>query len=82
MRLTVRVTPNAKYSQVLGLKHGVLHAKLHAKPHDGDANEELIRLLAIHYSIPKTSIKLLKGLHSRSKIVELPLHTLSNTLET
>lgn len=81
MKLTVRVTPNAKYSQVIGVKDGVLHVKLHAKPHDGNANEELVRFLSERYSIPKTGIKLLKGHHSREKLVEIPLNSSLSVLE-
>lgn len=72
MRITVRVTPNAKQSEVVGVKAGVLHARLHAKPHDNQANEELIRLLARHYSVPKTSIRIVNGAASRLKLVEVP----------
>ncbi len=44
---------------------------LREKAHDGEANEALIRLLAKHFNLPKTSIKIKSGHASRKKIVEL-----------
>ena len=43
---------------------------LRAKPHDGEANVALIKLLAKHFKVPKTSIKILHGQKSRNKLIE------------
>lgn len=73
MKLTVRVTPNAVKSEIVGYKDGVLSVRLHASPHEGQANEELLRFLASFFHIPKTSLRLMRGMRSRVKIVEIPL---------
>ncbi len=44
---------------------------LRAKPHDGEANAALIKLLSKHYHVGKTSIKIVSGGKSRSKVVEI-----------
>ena len=49
---------------------GELIIYLRAKPHDGEANEALIKLLAKHFKVPKTSIKITRGQKSRQKLVE------------
>lgn len=49
---------------------GSLIVYLRAKPHDGEANAALIKLLAKHFKIGKTAIKILRGVKSRQKLIE------------
>jgi hypothetical protein len=49
---------------------GTFTVYLHASAHDGEANASLIKLLAKHFKIPKTTITITRGAHSRHKIVE------------
>ncbi len=49
---------------------GELTVYLRAKPHDGEANTALVKVLAKHFKVPKTSIKIIQGAKSRHKIVE------------
>jgi len=71
-RLTIRVIPNAKVSEVVGRELGVLKVKIAAPPIEGKANEELIRVLSEHYDIPKSLIKIIHGQSGKNKVVELP----------
>lgn len=73
MKLTVRVTPNATKSEVVSYKDEVLTVRLHASPHEGQANEELIRLLASFFHIPKSNLRLIRGMRGRVKILEIPI---------
>lgn len=50
---------------------GALKVALHAKPVEGEANRVLIEALSAHFKVPKSKIKILKGLHSRHKTVEV-----------
>ena len=43
---------------------------LRAKPHDGEANIALIKILAKHFGVPKTSISIVRGAKSRNKTIE------------
>ena len=43
---------------------------LRAKPHDGEANTALINLLSKHFKVPKTTITITRGAHSRTKFIK------------
>lgn len=72
IQLAIFVKPNAKQTRLVEIKDGVLHIALHAKPQEGEANKELIRFLADYFDIPKSQIDLIKGHHSRHKVVSVP----------
>lgn len=72
MRLSVRVTPNAKITEITGWQDGVLKIRLAAPPVEGRANEVLLRFLAKKLRLPFTSLSLHNGSHSRLKCVEIP----------
>jgi hypothetical protein len=44
---------------------------LKSKPEKGEANKELIKKLAKHFDVHSSSIKILSGLKSKNKIVEI-----------
>lgn len=46
-------------------------AYLHSAPADGQANEELVRLLSRHFGVPKLSVAIVRGAKSRLKEVEV-----------
>lgn len=68
-KLGVRVKPRASKSRVLGMKAGVLEVAVAAPPVDGAANEELLRTLAAHFAVPKSSVTLVSGHASKHKVV-------------
>ena len=69
--LRVRVKPRASKSRVLGEREGELEVAVSAPPVDGAANEELVRILAEHFDVPKSSITIARGATGRSKIVRI-----------
>ena len=72
MPIKIKVLPRSAKSEVVGeMADGVLKIKLTTPPVDGKANEELIKLLAKHFKVSKSSIEILKGLKSKNKIVEI-----------
>ena len=44
---------------------------LTSKPEKGEANRELIRKLAKHFKVSTSQIKIVSGLKSKSKVVEI-----------
>lgn len=73
MKLKLRITPNAKKSEITGwLDDHTLKIKIHAPPVEGKANEELIRFLAKSWGIKKSEITILSGETGRDKLVEVP----------
>lgn len=67
----IKVKPGSSQEKILATGKNELTVYLRAKPHDGEANTALINLLAKHFKIPKTSITILRGAHSRTKIIHL-----------
>ena len=65
----VRVQPRAAKSGVAGDLDGVLKIRLAAPPVEGQANEELIRLLAELFDAPRRRIAILSGQTSKNKVV-------------
>ena len=77
MTLVIKVTPNARKSEITGWgadEQGrrVLLVKLAAPAQDGKANMELIRFMAETLGCAKSSVSLVRGDSSRTKVVELP----------
>ncbi|MGH9831671.1 MAG: DUF167 domain-containing protein [Blastocatellia bacterium] len=67
----VRVQPRASKSGVVGELDGALKVRLAAPPVDGEANEELIRLLATLFAVPRQQITLISGQTSKNKLVRV-----------
>ena len=53
---SVIVKPGSSQEKILHTGENELTVYLRAKPHDGEANEALIRVLAKYFDIPKTNI--------------------------
>lgn len=65
--------PHAKRTALVTITERGLHLSLHAKPHQGAANKELISFISKLFAVPKSSICLKAGAHSKQKLVVLPL---------
>ncbi|MBE9233954.1 MAG: DUF167 domain-containing protein [Cuspidothrix sp.] len=71
MQKRVKVKPNAKQQKIEELADGSLNVHLKSPPVDGKANEELIKLLAKNFDVPKSSIRIKSGATSRQKLIEI-----------
>lgn len=71
MQIKVRVTPRSSKSEVMGEKEGVLIVKLKSAPVDGEANAELIRVLADYFDCAKSNIGITKGSTTKIKMIEI-----------
>jgi uncharacterized protein (TIGR00251 family) len=69
--LELHVQPGAARSEFAGEHGSRLKVRLAARAVDGKANAELIAFLAAHYGVPKRSVRILAGLRSRQKRVEI-----------
>ena len=67
----LRVQPRAARSAVLGVHAGALKLCLTAAPVDGAANDALLRLLAGWLDVRRADLALLRGEHSRAKVVHV-----------
>lgn len=66
----VKLKPGSSQEKIIKNGDNELIIYLRAKPHDGEANEALIKLLSKYFDIPKTSIKIVHGAKSRNKTIE------------
>ena len=64
----VRVTPHAKQNKVVE-SDGVLRVYTTVAPENGRANDAVIKQLSEYLGVPKSRIKILRGLTGRDKIV-------------
>ena len=64
----IRVTPHAKQNKVVE-SDGVLRVYTTVAPENGRANDAVIELLSKHMDVPKSRIKILRGLSGRDKVV-------------
>jgi uncharacterized protein (TIGR00251 family) len=67
----VRVQPRASRSEVAGELDGALKVRLAAPPVEGEANDELIRLLARLFGLPRSQVTLAAGHTSKNKVVRV-----------
>ena len=72
----VRLTPKGGRDAIDGWARGsdgqpYLKARVSAPPHEGEANEALVALLARTFGIAKSKVKLVAGASSRLKRVEV-----------
>lgn len=75
-RVTVKVVANAPRSEVIGpMADGTLKVKVHAVAEKGRANDELVRVLAEHFGVSKSSITIVRGQTSTRKCVVISSET-------
>jgi hypothetical protein len=70
-KVKLRVIPRARQNKITTDADGTLRVHITAAPVDGAANDTVIRVLAEHFHVPKSQIKIVRGATSRNKVVEL-----------
>jgi len=67
----ITVYPNSKFSEVKQIDENTLEIRIKSPPIKGKANKELIELLSKFFNVKKSQIKIVKGLTSRNKVVQI-----------
>jgi uncharacterized protein (TIGR00251 family) len=70
-RITVRVHPRAKQTRLAGRLGDEYKLNLAAPPVDGRANQACIRFLAELAGVPASRVRIVLGLTSRTKVIEI-----------
>ena len=70
MRIEVKVKPNSKTEEV-SQEGGGFTVKVRQSPKEGQANQAVIRLLAQHFGVPQSQVKILSGFRTKNKIIEV-----------
>lgn len=71
MILDLHVQPGARTSEFAGQYGERIKVRLAARAVDGKANEALIEFLAAHYGVARRDVRIVAGLKSRQKRVEI-----------
>lgn len=69
--IEVRVRPRSSRLALEGVEGGALIVRLTAPPARGQANEQLITLLSKKLGVGKSRVRIIRGLASRTKVVEV-----------
>jgi uncharacterized protein (TIGR00251 family) len=69
--INIRVVPRSSKVTIEALGHDQYKIKLTSPPVEGEANEQLVRVLAAKLSIPLNQIEIVSGAKSRLKRVRI-----------
>ncbi len=67
----MQVVPRASRSEIVGEHNGALRVRIAAPPVDGAANEELVRVLARSFGLPRGAVEITAGHSSKIKTVRV-----------
>jgi uncharacterized protein (TIGR00251 family) len=70
MKIQVKVKPNSKTEEVSQEGDSFI-IKVKEPPKEGKANQAVIKLLAEHFGVPQSQVRILSGLRSKNKVVEV-----------
>ena len=71
MRISVRVTPNAREASVLKVGEASFEVRVDERAIGGLANKRLLELLSRHFKVPKSRVWIVSGARSRDKVIEV-----------
>lgn len=69
VQIRVRVLPRASKNEVVGWMDDQLKVRLTAPPVEGEANSLLVKYLAERLGLSRSSVRLVSGPASRSKVI-------------
>ena len=70
MKIQVTVKPNSKTEEVSQEGDGFT-VKVKEPPKEGKANQAVIKLLAGHFGISQSQVRILSGFKSKNKVIEI-----------
>lgn len=71
VKLEVEVSPRSRRPGVAGKNGKTIKVKVAAAPVDGQANAELIKILAKFFGVPKTAVQIKLGTGGKRKLIHL-----------
>ena len=71
MRIYVRVIPRSSQNKITKISDNEYRIKLTAPPVNGEANKMLIKVLAKHFNVSKSSLKIIGGKSAKTKIIDI-----------
>ncbi|OGT06610.1 MAG: YggU family protein [Gammaproteobacteria bacterium GWE2_37_16] len=67
--LQVHINPSAKQNKIVGWHGAKLKIQISAPPIDGKANDQLNKVLAQYFAVPKKHVVIVKGEQGQDKLV-------------
>lgn len=71
LMLKIMLQPKANCDEIVGMHGDYLKIRIKALPTEGQANAALIKLLAKHYGVTQSQVKIIAGKQSRYKTVAI-----------
>ncbi|MEW5840790.1 MAG: DUF167 domain-containing protein [Thermoproteota archaeon] len=69
--VTVRFSGDGRLEVTEGDNSIIIQVSIKSPPERGRANRELVKRLARHFGVPEPSVRIVSGLASRKKVVEI-----------
>ena len=70
MKIQVRVKSNSKTAEVSQESDSFI-VKVKEPPKEGKANQAVVKLLAEHFGVPSSQVRIVSGLRSKNKVIEV-----------
>jgi len=70
VKVQVTVKPNSKTEELVQEGDSFI-ARVKEPPKEGKANQAVITLLAQHFNVPRSQVRITSGFKSRNKIIEI-----------
>ena len=70
-KINVKVKPNSKTEEVIPEDSNSFIVRVKAPPVEGKANRAVIKVLAKHFDIPESRLAIIKGLTSKTKVIQI-----------
>jgi uncharacterized protein (TIGR00251 family) len=70
MKIQVKVRPNSRTEEVSQERESFI-VKVKEPPKEGKANQAVIKLLAEHFGVPQSQVRILSGFNSKNKVVDI-----------
>jgi len=70
MKIQVKVKPSSKTEEISQEGDNFI-VKVKEPPKEGKANQAVVKLLAEHFGVPQSQVRILSGFRSRNKVIEV-----------
>jgi len=70
MKIQVKVKPSSR-TEELSREGASFIVQVKEPPKEGKANQAVVRLLAEHFGVPRSRVRILSGFKSRNKVIEI-----------
>jgi len=70
LKIQIKVKPNSKTEEVSQEGDNFI-VKVKEPPREGRANQAVIKLLAKHFGVSQSQVRILSGFKSRDKVIEI-----------